>query len=457
LFEFFVEASARAVAIPRLLEVFVRVFNPGWNVIVSLLAIAATWCSPVLNASVASGQLAVNPTTISFGEVLLGNSQSQSATLTNSNGTNVTLVQVWLSGTDFQLSGLSLPLTLAPGQSATFNVTFTPTAGGAAIGAISLTAIVYSSQDQNINYNSALSIPLSGTGITQPGLLQATFSIISFGTVQVGNSTTQSETLSNAGGSNVSITQANVTGSAFSVSGLNLPLTLIPGQSFTFGVVFTPHSAGDVTGSISFASNASNSALTIPLAGTGISAGQLAVAPTTLDFGSVVVGKSKSLNATLSATGSSVTISSATSSSSEFTLSGVSLPFTLAAGQSASLAFTFTPQASGADAASISLFSNASNSPTVESLSGSGTLSSPHSVGLSWSPSTSAVVGYNIYRSGTSGGPYAKINSALNATTAYTDNTVQAGLTYYYVTTAVDASGAESTDSNQVQAVVPAP
>ena len=67
------------------------------------------------------------------------------------------------------------------------------------------------------------------------------------------------------------------------------------------------------------------------------------------------------------------------------------------------------------------------------------------------------MVGYNIYRSGTSDGPYAKINSALNATTAYTDTTVQAGLTYYYVTTAVDASGMESVYSNQVQTVVPAP
>jgi fibronectin type 3 domain-containing protein len=118
---------------------------------------------------------------------------------------------------------------------------------------------------------------------------------------------------------------------------------------------------------------------------------------------------------------------------------------------------TFTPQVSGTASASLSFVSNASNSPTVESLTGSGALSPPHSVELSWSPSTSAVVGYNIYRSGTSGGPYAKMNSALSATTAYTDNTVQAGLTYYYVTAAMDASGVESAYSNQVQAVIPTP
>jgi hypothetical protein len=441
----------------RLIKGFVRDLNPCWNLVVGLLALAMTWGCPALDASVATGQLTVNPTTIGFGEVLVGNSQTQSGTLTNSNGTDLIISQVWVSGSGFQLSGLGLPLSLAPGQSATFNVTFTPTTSGSVVGAISVIALVSSSEDSNINYNSPLSIPLSGTGISPPSVLQPTSSSLSFGSVQVGNSTTQSETLTNSGGSSVSITQANLSGSAFSVSGLNLPLTLIPEQSFTFDVVFAPNSAGSVTGSISVVSNASNSTLIISLGGTGTAAGQLVVTPTTLDFGSIVVGTSTSLPATLSATGSSVTVSSATSNSSEFTLSGLSFPVTLAAGQSASFTFTFRPQASGTDTASISFISNASNSPTVESLTGSGVLSPLHSVDLSWSPSTSAVVGYNVYRSGASDGPYAKINSALNAATAYTDNTVQAGVTYYYVTTAVDASGVESVYSNQAQAVVPTP
>src|SRR5207248_4814219 len=107
--------------------------------------------------------------------------------------------------------------------------------------------------------------------------------------------------------------------------------------------------AGSVTGSISVVSDASNSPLTISLLGTGSSAGQLGVAPTTLDFASVAVGTSKSLNATLSAAGSSVTVSSATSNSSGFTLSGLSFRVMLAAGQRASCSFTCRPQGRGKD------------------------------------------------------------------------------------------------------------
>jgi fibronectin type 3 domain-containing protein len=89
-------------------------------------------------------------------------------------------------------------------------------------------------------------------------------------------------------------------------------------------------------------------------------------------------------------------------------------------------------------------------------LTGTGAVPPQHSVGLSWN-GTSTVVGYNVYRGSQFGGPYVKINSALDTSTTYTDSSVQAGQTYYYVTTAIDSSGAESSYSNQIQALVPSP
>ena len=61
-----------------------------------------------------------------------------------------------------------------------------------------------------------------------------------------------------------------------------------------------------------------------------------------------------------------------------------------------------------------------------------------HSVTLTWKASSSKVAGYNVYRSVTSGGNYVRINSSLVQGLAYTDNTVMSGVTYYYVTRAVD-------------------
>ena len=78
-----------------------------------------------------------------------------------------------------------------------------------------------------------------------------------------------------------------------------------------------------------------------------------------------------------------------------------------------------------------------------------------HDVNLSWAASNSAVAGYNIYRGAQPSGPFAKINSSLETATVYTDGTVLSGQIYYYATTAVDSSGAESGYSNVAQAVVP--
>jgi fibronectin type 3 domain-containing protein len=143
-------------------------------------------------------------------------------------------------------------------------------------------------------------------------------------------------------------------------------------------------------------------------------------------------------------------------STSEFTISGLALPLTLTAGQIASFTVSFKPRASGAASANGSFNSNASNSSVAQALSGTGAAAPQHSVALSWNPSSSTVVGYNIYRGSASGGPYSKIN-AMNADTTYTDSSVQSGQTYFYVTTATDGSGNESANSNQAQVVIPTP
>jgi hypothetical protein len=78
-----------------------------------------------------------------------------------------------------------------------------------------------------------------------------------------------------------------------------------------------------------------------------------------------------------------------------------------------------------------------------------------HTVKLKWRASSSPVAGYNVYRSTTPAGNYVRINSSPVPGTTFTDNTVEGGLTYYYVTRAVDALGRESVNSNEASAAIP--
>ena len=71
------------------------------------------------------------------------------------------------------------------------------------------------------------------------------------------------------------------------------------------------------------------------------------------------------------------------------------------------------------------------------------------SIQVSWTPSTAAdLLGYNIYRSSSSGGPFTKVNSVPTEVAYYLDDNL-AGLTrYYYQVTALDQSCNESSHSS---------
>ncbi len=378
-----------------------------------------------------------------------GSSGSLTESLTNSGGTSVTISAASASGSGFSLSGLTLPTTLTAGQSVSFSMKFSPTASGSVMGNLAVTSNAA---------NSALNVPLTGTG-TAPGLVTSTPASLGFGSVATGNSASLTETLTNSGGSALTISQIAPSGTGFAFSGITLPLTLGAAQSATFTVSFTPQSVGSTTGSLLITSNASDPALSVALtgSGTGTTAGQLAVAPSSINFGSVTIGTTQNQMGTLSATSAPVTVSSLGVSGSQFSVSGISFPVTIAAGSSVSFQVTFTPQTSGTSSANATFISNASNSPAMESLTGSG-MTPQHTVSLGWNTTTSSgVAGYNIYRATISTGPFTRINSALDATPYDTDSTVTAGQTYYYAVTAVSTTGSESGYSNQVQVTIPTP
>lgn len=177
--------------------------------------------------------------------------------------------------------------------------------------------------------------------------------------------------------------------------------------------------------------------------------------PTSLAFGSVNVSTNNTESVTLTNGGnSSVTISNVAVAGAGFGASGASSGLILSSGQSATLTATFDPAASGGATGSITVTSNATNSPAVIALSGTG-VAQAYSVDLNWNTSTSSVTGYNVYSGTASGGPYTKLTSSPVPSTTYTDGSVQQGKTYYYVVTSVNSDNIESAYSTQVSAVIP--
>src|SRR4029077_8571942 len=102
--------------------------------------------------------------------------------------------------------------------------------------------------------NPTLTIPLSGTGVT-PGTLGANPPTLGFGSVTVGNKQSLSETVTNTGGTSVTISQVAISGSGFSFSGITAPVTLTAGPSATFSFRFYRWWPGRATGTLSVTSS----------------------------------------------------------------------------------------------------------------------------------------------------------------------------------------------------------
>ena len=389
------------------------------------------------------GKLTATPAALNFNNVQVGSSASAVTTLKNVGTGNVTLSQINLSGSGFSTSGIATPVLVVPGEALTLTVKYSPTSTKASGGDISIVSA----------QGGITSVTVSGT-VSQSALTLSPGSI-NFGSAVTGVANTQTVQISNPGTAPVTITAANISGAGFSASGLPLPMALSAGKATAFNVQFDPKSAGSSTGSLSLVSDASNPPSAIALSGTGVAAGlSLAVSPSGVSFGNVTVGSTASRSVTITNTGNSnVAISSEALTGANLSLSGGS-PVTLSPSQSISLTVQYSPTTAVATSGTLAIVSNANGSPAAIAVSGNGVAQTQHTVVLSWNASTSAT-GYNIYRSATSGTGYARVNSGPDGVLNYSDTSVQNGQTYYYVTTAVDASGQESAYSSEVSVVIP--
>jgi hypothetical protein len=306
-------------------------------------------------------------------------------------------------------------------------------------------------------------ITVNGQSVTVPALpssyacqLSGTPASIAFTNTTVGYTISSPAGITSNCTTTVTIDSIQSPGSPFGTSGYQTPFSLAPGQTESYTAIFTPTAIGTATGSLIFASTVSSvQPLTVTLTGTGVAStqGTLSSSPSALSFGNVTINSTQSQTATITNTGAaSVTISVVGITGTGFSLSKVTTPFTLGVNQSAQLTAGFTPAASGSVSGTLTISSNASNGTLGVPLTGTGVI---HDVTLSWSDTGAQIAGYNVYRSTVSGGPYTRINGALDGATSYTDSAVASGATYSYTVTAVGISGVESAYSNQITVTIP--
>lgn len=100
--------------------------------------------------------LAVNATSISFGNVIVNEPATQSVVMSSVGTAAVTVNSAAATGTGFSVSGVKFPITLSPGQTATLSVQFAPSTSGSSSGQLTITS--------NSSSGPTTTVSLTGTG-----------------------------------------------------------------------------------------------------------------------------------------------------------------------------------------------------------------------------------------------------------------------------------------------------
>jgi hypothetical protein len=208
-------------------------------------------------------ELIGNQTTLSLGGTTVGNTLSGAVTFTNVGDASLMINSVRLPGAPFTAVGApAVGDQLAAGQSVSVEIYFTPTAIGQFPDSIEL-----DSTGGNV------SIGLAGSA-SLPGVLQISSESNDFGEVAVGTTVTKTFTLSNSGGSDVTINKSKPPfgGEFTATSALPEGTTMLPGQTLTETVVFTPTAAGAVTGEWQITGDDGSGPHQVEFTGTGVTA-----------------------------------------------------------------------------------------------------------------------------------------------------------------------------------------
>ena len=348
----------------------------------------ASWPGGAWNAGAfttsSAGSVTLSPSSNNFGSILVGASSGpQTFTLTNTVGSTISAITPTSTGpnaADFTVTntgaGSCASGSLTTGNSCTVTVTFAPSATGSRTATLSISYSGGSGSPQTA--------ALSGTG-TAPVVSFAPTSL-AFGNQVQGNPATKSVVLSNTGTGTLAISSISITGANagdFTQSN-NCASSVAVSGSCTINVTFTPSTTGARSAAISVADNAAGSPQTVALTGTGIAAvAGISFSPTSLAFGNQQVAvASAPLSTTVTNTGSAtLTISAVTitgTNPSDFTRTSTCT--NVAPSGTCTISVTFTPGATGARSASISVTDNAAGSPQSVPLTGTGTAAA---VGLS--------------------------------------------------------------------------
>ena len=308
-----------------------------------------------------------NPLTYSgdlnFGDVSVNTPATKTLTLTNNSATPISVSNVSI---DAPYSIDKTNFTIAANGNTPLKVTFTPTTAGEADKTLTITS------DAS---NSPTTISATGNGTqqqTQTRIISLSSTSLSFGNINIGQPSAQALTITNTGNATLTVNKINYSSSDFTGDWSNGTITA--GTSHTVNVTFKPSTAKTYSETLSIDCDATSGTKTVSLSGTGVQVQQptkIVALSGNLSFGDVIVGQAQSSTLTISNQGNTPLSVSSINTPSGFT-ENANYPIVVQAGSSQNVTIKFSPTSVQSYSGDITVYSDASNSPTSTPVTGNG-------------------------------------------------------------------------------------
>jgi hypothetical protein len=382
--------------------------NPGFGLTTSAQTVTLT------GDATPEAQFVVTPASLSFGNVVVGQSVTKTFTVSNAAGgaaLGLYGIYVYPSGvesppTEYTLDGTCDPsvssFSVPAGSTCTITVTFTPTAVASYPTTLTINNSVTNPE------GATFAITGAGTAASTPtATLSPTMLSFSNQTVNT-SSTAQTLTLSNTSSSTLNISGITIGGTnpGDFAKTTTCGATLAANSMCTISVTFTPASATSFSASVSVADDATGSPQSATLSGTGTAAAPTAtLSPAMLSFS----------NQTVNTSSTAQTLTLSNTSSTTLNISGITIGgtnpadfsetttcgSTLAANSMCTISVTFTPASATSFSATVSVADNATESPQSTTLSGTGTAATTSTATLMPNPLVFSAVPVYSYSTGT--------------------------------------------------------
>jgi hypothetical protein len=316
--------------------------------------------------------IAISGIPVNFGGVIVGQTSPQTVTITNlPTSTGILQGNVGNLSDPLSVARGGGAFSLAPGDSRSVTITFSPTSVGTFSQILSIT-------HNATNQPSPTEFTVTGTGVITINI-EANPTSFDFGRVPIGRPAREAITLTNPPSSTGDLEGSVGSLSApFSVDSGEGFFSLAPGRSQQIVINFSPSAEGTFAQTLSITHNATSqsSPLNIPLTGIGEAEILISTGPTSVNFGEVILGRSDTETITIVNTSTLTTTLTGTVGdlSEPFSILSGGGSFSLLPTQRRDVVIRFSPTSLGTFSQTLSIIHNGTNaaSPIQIPVNGTG-------------------------------------------------------------------------------------